>query len=71
MNNLEINNKFENIKHIDEFGNDFWYARELMVTLEYKKWDKFCNVINQAITACKTSKKMSQTIFFKWGKWSI
>lgn len=68
MNNLEINNKFENIKHIDEFGNDFWYARELMVTLEYKKWDKFCNVINQAITACETSKNNVSDHFLQVGK---
>ena len=24
------NNSFENIKHIDENGVEFWYARELM-----------------------------------------
>ena len=29
---------FESIKHIDENGVEFWYARELMETLEYKKW---------------------------------
>ena len=28
---------FENIKHIDEYGNEFWNARELMPLLEYKK----------------------------------
>lgn len=22
-------NVFENIKHIDEYGNEYWYAREL------------------------------------------
>ena len=22
-------NVFENIKHVDEFGNEYWYAREL------------------------------------------
>ena len=27
---------FENIKHIDEFGNEYWNARELMKALEYK-----------------------------------
>ena len=30
MNNLEINNiTFESIKHIDEYGNEYWEAREL------------------------------------------
>ena len=30
MNELIINKSFEDIKYIDEFGNEFWYARELM-----------------------------------------
>ena len=29
-------NVFENIKHIDEYNNEFWYARELQKVLEYK-----------------------------------
>lgn len=27
---------FEDIKHIDENGNEYWYARELMIALGYK-----------------------------------
>ena len=46
---------FENIKHIDEYGNEFWNARELMPLLEYKKWENFYKVINKSIIACKTS----------------
>ena len=46
---------FESIKHIDEFGNEFWYARELQVILEYTEWRKFNGVINKAIKACKGS----------------
>ena len=53
MNELEINNKmFEDIKHIDEYGNEYWLARELQVVLEYKRWDKFKMVINKAIETC-------------------
>ena len=36
---------FESIKHMDENGTEFWYARELMVMLEYSKWGNFKNVI--------------------------
>lgn len=25
------------IKHVAEYGNEFWYARELQQVLEYKK----------------------------------
>ena len=32
---IDNNNKsFEDIKHIDENGIEFWYARELMIILE-------------------------------------
>ncbi len=49
------NNSFENIKHIDENGIEFWYARELMTILEYNKWENFENVINKAKKACENS----------------
>lgn len=55
MNNLEINNNntiFETIKHTDEYGNKYWSARELQSALEYKRWDKFCKVIENAKIAC-------------------
>lgn len=52
----EYNNKtFEDIMHIDENGFEFWYARELMVILEYKQWRRFESVIDKAIQSCKNS----------------
>ena len=52
----ELNNKsFEEIKHIDESGVEFWYARELMIILEYNKWENFEKVINKAKDACENS----------------
>ena len=60
MNKLEksdnyTNETFEDIKHIDENGVEFWYARELMKILEYNKWENFEKVINKAKEACKNS----------------
>ena len=46
---------FESIKHIDENGVEFWYARELMPTLEYSKWENFIKVINKAMQSCENS----------------
>lgn len=46
---------FEDIKHIDESGNEYWYARELMVVLEYSKWENFNHVIQKAVIAYKNS----------------
>jgi len=46
---------FEDIKHIDEFGIEYWEARELQKVLEYKEWRKFENVIDKAKDACINS----------------
>ena len=46
---------FEDIKHIDEYGNEYWSARELQLILNYKEWRKFSNVINKAKIACNNS----------------
>lgn len=46
---------FENIKHIDENGNEYWEARELIKVLEYKEWRKFNIVIQKAMEACNGS----------------
>ena len=46
---------FEDIKHIDENGNEYWLARELMPLLEYSKWENFNNVIKKAVIAYKNS----------------
>lgn len=46
---------FESIRHINEYGQDFWYARELQVALEYTEWRNFCKVIDKAKEACKGS----------------
>ena len=46
---------FEDIKHIDELGNEYWLARELMPLLEYSKWENFDNVIQKAVISYKNS----------------
>lgn len=64
MNKLEKNKKqynsktFEDIKHIDEYSNEYWYARELQKILEYKEWRNFEKVINKAIISAKNSNKI-------------
>ena len=59
---------FEDIKHIDEYGNEYWLARELQNVLEYKKWDKFCNVIENAKVACEKSNCTITDHFSQVGK---
>lgn len=57
MNKLEKNNNktFEDIKHIDENGIEFWYARELMTILQYANWQNFEKIIEKAKISCKNS----------------
>ena len=46
---------FESIKHVNEYGNEFWYARELQSILEYTEWRNFQKLIEKAQTACENS----------------
>ena len=56
MNELKISNSmFEDIKHMDEMGNEYWLARELQTILGYKEWQYFSVVIEKAQVACSQS----------------
>ena len=46
---------FESIKRINEYGQEFWYARELQTALEYTQWRRFREVIERAKDACQRS----------------
>ena len=65
MNELEKINEtiFESIKHVDDDGNEYWYARELQKVLEYTQWRKFNGVIEKAINSCKTSNYVASDHF--------
>ena len=59
---------FESIRHVNEYGQEFWYARELQVALEYKQWRRFCNVIDKAKIACEQANNAVSTHFANVGK---
>ena len=46
---------FEDIKHIDENGSEYWLAREMQKVLEYREWRNFKLVIDKAKMACEIS----------------
>lgn len=48
-------NLFEQIKQIDQYGNEYWMARQLAKALEYTDFRNFSSVIAKAIEACKNS----------------
>jgi hypothetical protein len=39
---------FDGLRRIDEHGNEYWSARDLMPLLGYSKWENFKNVIEVA-----------------------
>ena len=46
---------FESIKHINEYDQEFWYARELQNALEYARWENFYKAISRAVDSCTAS----------------
>ena len=64
--NNEIENGetvFDNIKHVNENGQEYWFARELQKALEYTEWRNFNNAIEKAKEACNNSDNNSQDHF--------
>jgi len=50
-----VNNLFEEIRKINEHGQEFCSARELMSPLGYVEWRKFEGVLERAKEACENS----------------
>ena len=46
---------FESIKHINEYGQEYWLARELQRVLEYSDYRNFELTVFKAMEACKTA----------------
>ena len=59
---------FESIKHIDEFGNEYWEARELQKVLQYKEWRNFKKSIEKSRISCKTSNYKVSDHFVEFNK---
>lgn len=59
---------FESIKHINEYGQEFWYARDLQIALEYSQWRRFAETIDRAKSACQNSDEPVDEHFAEVGK---
>jgi hypothetical protein len=46
---------FENLKKADEYGAEYWFARDLQKVMGYSRWEKFKKVIAKAQSACESS----------------
>lgn len=59
---------FESIKHMDNQGEEYWYARELQHILEYAEWRNFEKVIQKAKIACEKAKNVEKHNFVEVNK---
>lgn len=46
---------FDSIRHVNEYGEEYWLARELQPILGYAQWRRFSDAIDRAKLACKNS----------------
>lgn len=63
--NLE-SSPLDNIRRLEENGNEYWLARELMVWVGYESWAKFKRVIERAEFSCFNSGETIKHHFIPW-----
>ena len=71
MNDLEMTagqSPFDSIRHINEYGAEYWDARELMPVLGYKQWRRFADTIDRAKVSCEVSGNAVSDHFAEVGK---
>jgi DNA-damage-inducible protein D len=59
---------FESLRRVDDEGNEYWLARELMPVLEYETWRSFRAVIAKAQTAAEQVDVRANDHFAELGK---
>ena len=65
---LPHHDSFEALRHVDDDGNEYWLARELMPVLEYETWRSFRAVIAKAMTAAEQVDQPANDHFAEVGK---
>jgi DNA-damage-inducible protein D len=46
---------FEDLRQINEFGAEYWSARDLQALLGYSQWRRFKQAIERAVSSCRES----------------
>jgi DNA-damage-inducible protein D len=54
---MTIKNIFDKIKKVNEYGQEYWSARDLYKLLGYTEYNKFIPAINRAKESCKNAKQ--------------
>jgi len=59
---------FEELKKINQYGAEYWSARDLQPLLGYNHWRSFENAVKKAITSCEQSGNTPDHHFARAGK---
>ncbi len=51
---------FDSIRKLDEQGNEFWSARDLMPLLGYPRWNEFKEAVKRAIVSCEVQQGLNE-----------
>jgi DNA-damage-inducible protein D len=54
---------FEEVRQLDEDGNEYWFARNLAPLLDYQDWRNFMQVVEKARLACSKSERVVEDHF--------
>lgn len=63
LNSNNNSSPFDSIRKVDETGNEYWTARELMPMLGYSKWQFFTEAVDRAQASCKNSGQAAESHF--------
>ncbi|MFH1096672.1 MAG: hypothetical protein ABH886_07895 [Candidatus Desantisbacteria bacterium] len=59
---------FEGLKKINEYGAEYWSAREIQPLLGYTQWRRFEDAVKRAIISCEQSGNIPENHFAGAGK---
>jgi DNA-damage-inducible protein D len=62
---------FEELKQVNQYGAEYWNARDLQPLLGYTQWRRFEDAINRAKTSCRQSGNTPEHHFAGAGKMII
>jgi len=54
---------FDQVKHMDEHGNEYWTGRDLQPLMEYPRWQDFIPVIDRARAAARNQGLIADEVF--------
>ena len=69
-NQLPVHGKktFEELKLSNEYGAEYWSARDLQPLLGYSQWRRFEDAVKRAMTSCEASGNSAEHHFAGAGK---